>query len=155
MSERSDVVYQSLPREFFFWGSLGAGGAGVFNVLELAPPRGLRMAIREINASQGIRILPATATQITAGGADLLVVATNPLGFLGGFARSGTRGDAGILGFVHVETARNTRDFEMVLDSVESQRISLIAQTGNAALEVSIHGLLVPSDFDTGNRMVL
>lgn len=155
MSEPSDTVYKSLPREFWFTASVGAGGAGVFNVFELVPPRGLRMAIREVNASIGTRILPGVPTMITAGGADLLILTSNPTGFAGGgIARSGTRGDAAILGFLHVETDRNTRRFDFVLDSVDGQRVSFIAQTGNAAYEVSVHGLLVPSDFDTGGRML-
>lgn len=156
MSEPSDAVYKSLPREFWFTASVGAGGAGVFNVFELVPPRGLRMAVRELNASQGVRLLPGVASMITAGAADLLILTSNPTGFAGGgIARSGTRGDAGILGFLHVETNRNTRRFDFVLDSVEGQRLSILAQTGNAILEVSVHGLLVPSDFDTGARMLM
>lgn len=154
MSEPADVVYKSLPREFWFTASVGAGGAGVFNVFELIPPRGMRMAIREINVSAAVRILPGVATMITAGGTDLLILTSNPTGFAGGgIARAGTRGDAGILGFLHVQGARDTNRFDFVLDSVEGQRVSFLQQTGNAAFEMSVHGLLVPSDFDTGGRM--
>jgi len=135
-----------------------AATPALFNVMELVPPPGSRIIVKNVEGSGAtttrFRLIVSSVTAITANLATGSVVLHNPPSLLA-IARVGTRADVGAAGYLYAPAFRLAEQLVTVVDSIENQRLSIIYQVINEATEFAVKGYITASEYDTAARVIL